>query len=226
MVATKIFLSPELAKIMSSLIQKIDRIIEERSLLNHPFYQIWSDGKLTHEALEGYSKEYYQLVKAVPIFMTQLMDYVPASLYNELDYNQQEEYSHISLWERFAGGLGVSRNELMNYEGLYKTNHAISGMHSLMSSFVSGSATMYALEKEIPKISQIKLEGLAEFYGLTSEDVTKYFKEHMEADIRHTKSWQKIIDGFSGYDQEIISAAESSVTCQNLLLDSCYEEYC
>ena len=38
---------------------------------------------------------------------------------------------------------------------------------------------MYALEKEIPKISQIKLEGLAEFYGLTSEDVTKYFKEHM-----------------------------------------------
>ena len=43
---------------MNSLIQKIDRIIEERSLLNHPFYQAWSDGKLTHEALAGYSKEY------------------------------------------------------------------------------------------------------------------------------------------------------------------------
>ena len=62
---------------MSSLIQKIDRIIEERSLLNHPFYQAWSDGKLTRESLTGYSKEYYQLVKAVPIFMTQLMDHVP-----------------------------------------------------------------------------------------------------------------------------------------------------
>jgi len=109
---------------------------------------------------------------------------------------------------------------------LYTTNHAISGMHSLMSSYVSGSAAMYALEKEIPKISQIKLEGLAEFYGLTSEDVTKYFKEHMEADIRHTASWKKIIDGFSGNDEEVISAAENSVTCQNLLLDSCYEEYC
>ena len=211
---------------MSSLIQKIDRIIEERSLLNHPFYQTWSDGKLTHEALAGYSKEYYQLVKAVPIFMTQLLDYTPESLYDELDYNHQEEFSHIGLWERFASGLGISRKELSNYEGLYKTNHAIAGMHSLMSSFVGGSAAMYALEKEIPKISQIKLEGLAEFYGLTSEDVTKYFKEHMEADVRHTASWKRVIDGFSENDQEIINAAESSVTCQNLLLDSCYEEYC
>jgi len=211
---------------MNSLIHKIDRIIEERSLLNHPFYQTWSDGKLTHEALAGYSKEYYQLVKAVPIFMTQLLDYVPKSMYDELDFNQQEESSHISLWEQFASGLGISCKELTNYDGLYKTNHAITGMHSLMSSFVSGSTAMYALEKEIPKISQIKLEGLAEFYGLTSDDITKYFKEHMEADVRHTASWKKVIDGFSEHDQEIISAAESSVTCQNLLLDSCYEEYC
>jgi len=211
---------------MNSLIQKVDRIIEERSLLNHPFYQTWSDGKLTHEALAGYSKEYYQLVKAVPIFMTQLLDYVPKSMYDELDFNQQEEFFHISLWEQFASGLGISCKELTNYDGLYKTNHAITGMHSLMSSFVSGSTAMYALEKEIPKISQIKLEGLAEFYGLTSEDVTKYFKEHMEADVRHAASWKNVIDGFSEHDQEIISAAESSVTCQNLLLDSCYEEYC
>ena len=211
---------------MNRLIQKIDRIIEERSLLKHPFYQTWSDGKLTREALAGYSKEYYQLVKAIPIFMTQLMDHVPASMHNELDFNQKEEFSHINLWERFAGGLDISYEELKNHGGLYTTNHAISGMYSLMSSFVSGSTAMYALEKEIPKISEIKLQGLAEFYGLTSEDVTKYFKEHMEADVRHTASWKKVIDGFSGHDQEIISAAESSVTCQNLLLDSCYEEYC
>ena len=165
---------------MSTLVQKIDRFIEERSLLNHPFYQTWSDGELTREALAGYSKEYYQLVKAVPIFMTQLLDYAPESLHDELNHNQQEEFSHISLWQRFAGGLGISNQELTNYEGLSKTNHAIAGMDSLMSSLVSGSAAMYALEKEIPKISQIKLEGLAEFYGLTSEDVTKYFKEHMD----------------------------------------------
>ena len=216
-------------KIMSYLIQKIDRIIEERSLLKHPFYQTWSDGKLTREALTGYSKEYYQLVKAVPIFMTQLIDHAPSSLCDKLDFHQQEEFSHIGMWERFASGLDVSRKELTEYEGLYTTNHAISGLHSLMTSFVSGSTAMYAFEKEIPKISQIKLDGLAEFYGLTSEDVTKYFKEHMEADVRHTALWQKIIEQISEQyylTNVIIDAAERSMVCQNTLLDSCYDEYC
>ena len=211
---------------MRPLIQKIDRIIEERSLLKHPFYQSWSDGKLTREALAGYSKEYYQLVKAVPIFMIQLIDNAPKHLVDELDFNQQEEFSHIALWQRFAGGLGVSYEELNNCQGLYKTNHAIAGLHSLMTSFENGATVMYALEKEIPKISQTKLEGLSEFYDLTDENVTEYFKQHLEADLRHAASWQRGIDGFSGHDQEIITAAESSVTCQNLLLDSCYEEYC
>ena len=211
---------------MSSLIQEIDRIIEERSLLNHPFYQAWSDGKLTREALAGYSKEYYQLVKAVPIFMTQLMDYVPESMYDELDFHQQEEFTHIGMWEKFASGLGISRNDLLKHDGLYKTNHAVSGMHQLMTSVESGVSAMYAFEKEIPKISQIKLEGLAEFYGLTSEDVTRYFKEHMEADIRHAASWKDLIISTTTDEHEAISATERSVTYQNLLLDSCYEEYC
>ena len=211
---------------MNFLISEIDRIIEERSLLKHPFYQSWSDGKLTRGALAGYSKEYYQLVKAVPIFMTQLIESAPQYMQNELDFNQQEEFSHINLWQKFAAELGVSYEELNNHDGLYTTNHAISGLHCIMTSFSSGSAAMYALEKEIPKISQIKLEGLAEFYGLTNENVTRYFKEHMEADIRHVKSWRNIIEGLTGNDQEIISAVEGSVTCQNLLLDSCYEEYC
>jgi len=211
---------------MNSLILKIDQIIEERSLLEHPFYQTWSEGKLTRDALAGYAKEYFQLVKAVPKFMEPLLENAPESMYNELDYNQAEETSHIDLWIKFANELGISNNELINYTGSEKTNKAVSTLNSLMSSFESGASAMYAFEKEIPKISQTKLEGLAEFYGLTSEDVTKYFKEHMEADIRHTASWKKIIDGFSGHDQEIISAAESSITCQNLLLDSCYDEYC
>jgi len=211
---------------MSSLILKIDQIIEEQSLLNHPFYQAWSDGKLTHKALAGYSKEYYQLVKSVPIFMTQLLDHVPDTLYDELDYHQQEEFTHIGMWEKFANGLGISRNDLLDHNGLYKTNHAISGMHHLMTSVESGACAMYAFEKEIPKISEIKLQGLAEFYGLTNENVTTYFKEHMEADIRHTASWKNLIESVTLDEHEAISAAEKSVTYQNLLLDSCYEEYC
>jgi len=211
---------------MNYLIQKIDQMIEEKSLLKHPFYQTWSDGKLTPEALAGYSKEYYQLVKAVPKFMEPLIKETPEIMKGELYSNQQEETSHIELWERFAYAMGISYDELINYEGLKKTNQSISELSSTMTSFESGSAAMYAFEKEIPKISQIKLDGLAEFYGITSENATEYFKQHTEADIRHAASWQKIIEQSSGYDNDIIHAAKKSISSQNLLLDSCFEEYC
>jgi len=211
---------------MNSLILKIDQIIEERSLLGHPFYQTWSEGKLTRDALAGYAKEYFQLVKAVPKFMEPLLENAPESMYNELDYNQTEETSHIDLWVKFANELGISYNELTNYAGTEKTNNAVSTLNSLMSSFESGAAAMYAFEKEIPKISQIKLDGLAEFYGITSENATEYFRVHTEADISHTHSWQKILEESSEHDQDVINAAERSVDSQNLLLDSCYEEYC
>ena len=211
---------------MNYLIQKIDQMIEEKSLLKHPFYQTWSDGKLTPEALAGYSKEYYQLVKAVPKFMEPLIKETPEMMKGELYSNQQEETSHIELWERFAYAMGISYDELINYEGLKKTNQSISELSSTMTSFESGSAAMYAFEKEIPKISQIKLDGLAEFYGITSENATEYFKQHTEADIRHAASWQKIIEQSSGYDNDIIHAAKKSISSQNLLLDSCFEEYC
>ena len=211
---------------MSNLIQKIDMLIEERSLLKHPFYQTWSEGKLTQDALAGYSKEYYQLVKAIPVFMIPLLDTAPESLYNELDFNQHEETEHIKLWIKFANALGISAYDLEVYNGLEKTTMAIKGLFSTMYSFDTGSAAMYALEKEIPKISQTKLEGLAEFYGLTSFDATVYLKHHTEADLRHTKTWKNAIDSSSNDDQTIIRAAENSLTCQNLLLDGCFETYC
>lgn len=211
---------------MNSLIKKIDEMIEERSLLKHPFYEMWSDGKLTQESLAGYSKEYFQLVKAVPKFMTPIIEQAPQSVVKELVYNQQEESEHIQPWIKFAGELGISHAELENYEGLEKTKQAVLQLNSLMNDYESGSCAMYAFEKEIPKISQTKLEGLAEFYGLTTEDATKYFKLHTEADIRHAAAWRNILENASTDQEKLIQVADKSISAQNLLLDSCYEAYC
>ena len=209
-----------------NLIQKIDQIIEERSLLKHPFYEMWSDGKLTQESLAGYSKEYFQLVKAVPEFMTPIIEKAPNSVITELTENQQEESDHIKPWISFAGELGISEDELISYSGLDKTKKAVSDLSSLMNTFDSGACAMYAFEKEIPKISQTKLDGLSEFYQIKSDNATEYFKLHTEADIRHTASWRNILEKSNADTSDLIEIAEKSVSAQNLLLDSCYEEYC
>jgi len=201
-------------------------MIEEKSLLKHPFYQMWSDGKLTQESLAGYSKEYFQLVKAVPSFMTPIIEKAPDSVISELIANQQEESDHVKPWINFAGELGISKDELIPYTGLTKTRKAVSDLNELMNTYEGGACAMYAFEKEIPKISQTKLDGLAEFYGMTSDEATEYFKLHTEADIRHTASWKNILEKSSADSNNLLEIADKSISAQNLLLDSCYEEYC
>lgn len=209
-----------------SIIKRIDEMIEERSLLKHPFYQMWSDGKLTLESLAGYSKEYFQLVKAVPSFMTPIIEKSPDSVVGELIENQQEESDHIKPWIAFAGELGISEDELTSYSGTTKTCQAVSDLNALMNTFDGGACAMYAFEKEIPKISQTKLDGLAEFYGITSHEATQYFILHTEADIRHAASWRNVVGASSVDSNRLIEIADKSISAQNLLLDSCYEEYC
>ena len=209
-----------------NIIQKIDEMIEEKSLLKHPFYQMWSDGKLTQESLAGYSKEYFQLVKTVPSFMTPIIEKSPESVVSELVKNQQEESDHIKPWIAFAGELGISEDELISYSGTAKTQKAVSDLNQLMDTFDGGACAMYVFEKEIPKISQTKLDGLAEFYGMTSHNATEYFKLHTEADIRHAASWRNILEKSSADFDSLVEIADKSISAQNLLLDSCYEEYC
>ena len=211
---------------MRELIKKIDQIIEDNTLLNHPFYEMWSEGKLEFQSLVGYSKEYYQLAKQVPNFMEPIVDMAPSDARSELISNMNEETEHIRLWENFAFSMGITKDDLTSYQGLKKTNEAVNNLASLMESYDEGACAMYAFEKEIPKISKTKMEGLKNFYGLDSKDATEYFEEHMSADIRHAASWKKIINSSSKNHDKLLKIAKKSVDAQNLLLDSCYEAYC
>jgi len=212
---------------MNSLVKKIDELIEQKSLLKHPFYQMWRDGKLSMDSLAGYSKEYFQMVKAVPSFVDAIAKFAPETMIGEIRSNGAEESEHIQPWTDFAVSLGVQRDEIDNYTGLEKTNQAVSELSELMTSFEGGAAAMYAFEKEIPKISHTKLDGLEKFYNITSDDATQYFRLHMEADIRHAATWQNILENIPEEKHSaLIEVAEKSLSAQNHLLDSCYESYC
>jgi pyrroloquinoline-quinone synthase len=212
---------------MNSLIQRIDKMIEEQSLLKHKFYVMWSEGKLSMKSLNGYSKEYFQLVKAVPSFVDNVMQKSPSEMKSKIVSNRDEESEHIEPWVKFASALGVSQNELRNYAGLDKTRQAISNLSCLMTSYEGGAAAMYALEQEIPKISLSKIDGLRKFYGLSEDDAIEYFRLHAEADIRHAALWRKVLEKTStSQEDDLVQTASKSLAAQNLLLDSCYDAYC
>ena len=92
------------------IIQRIDSEIERRSLLKHSFYQMWSEGKLTIDHLQGYSKEYFQLVKAVPSFVQGIAKWTDDQ---DVAGNAKEEAEHVEPLEmssygpRTAFGVGM-----------------------------------------------------------------------------------------------------------------------
>ena len=210
------------------LIERIDYEIEKHSLLKHVFYQMWSEGKLTINHLQGYSKEYFQLVKVVPKFVENIFNVITdPSLKRAVGQNLKEESEHIEPWIMFSTAMGVQRNDLTSYKGENETNMAVSSLSQLTErSLEEAVAAMYAYEKELPKISKSKIEGLKRFYGVQSNEATKYLEIHEEVDLRHSEVWKSILKTIPEEKQECaLNATISSLEAQNKLLDSVHKKY-
>jgi pyrroloquinoline-quinone synthase len=210
------------------LIERIDYEIEKHSLLKHVFYQMWSEGKLTINHLQGYSKEYFQLVKVVPKFVENIFNAIAdPSLKRAVGQNLKEESEHIEPWIMFSTAMGVQRNDLTSYKGENETNMAVSTLSQLTErSLEEAVAAMYAYEKELPKISRSKIDGLKKFYGVQSNEATKYLEIHEEVDLRHSEVWKNILKTIPEEKQErALNAAISSLEAQNKLLDSVQKRY-
>ncbi|MGH9876492.1 MAG: TenA family transcriptional regulator, partial [Nitrososphaerales archaeon] len=143
-----------------------------------------------------------------------------------INTNLQEEREHIEPWIKFAGALGVSRKELEQYNVAQKTRDSVSKLVDLASRFDEGVAAMYAYEAEIPNISRTKLEGLAKYYNITSNDATEYQRIHSTVDVKHAAVWRSILEQLPNnrYD-DVFNASVSSLIAQNMLLDAVCEKY-
>jgi pyrroloquinoline quinone (PQQ) biosynthesis protein C len=61
---------------------------------------------------------------------------------------------------------------------------------------------------------------------MDSEDATKYFEIHEEADVRHAQVWREILQKIpEERRQTAFNAAVESLKAQNMLLDSVQEKY-
>jgi len=214
--------------LVKSLVEEIDGIVEKKSLLKHPFYQMWSKGELNEDHLKGYSREYFQLVKQVPTLVSNTLEKSESCFHDSIRENLDEEKDHVALWIRFCSSLGISTKALQQYKGLSKSVEAVKDLKSLTSlSFEEAVAALYAYELELPKISATKIDGLKKFYGLKSLDALIYFETHEKADVKHAAVWRKILSNVNDKRGRALAlrAAIRSLEAQNKLLDSVMEEY-
>lgn len=215
---------------MTNLVRDLDAEVEDKSLLKHSFYKMWTEGRLTREHLAGYSKEYFQLVRAIPDLVDNIGRFVEdAPTKGDVADILAEETEHVAMWVKFAEAMGVSRGELLAYNGTPRTQRAVARLKSVTEeSFCQGAAAMYSIESEQPRIARTKLDGLVAFYGMRGDgEGTAYFREHEVADVRHAAMWRGLLEMRVPAREEKVALAASGVSleAQNAILDSVMETY-
>ncbi len=220
-------------------IEEVNSTIEKQSLLNHPFYQKWNEGKLSVEELREYAKQYYHFVKHFPRFVScvhsncddvKTRQILLENLADEEGFKTGIE-DHPRLWINFAESLGLTEAEVKSAEPLREVEDLVDGMYELTRSpeFTLGLAALYAYESQVPEISKTKIAGLKNFYGIDSERAIEFFKVHEEADIYHSRDEMEIMNNTnrSLEDQKrLINTVDESATLMWNFLDGVYKNYC
>jgi len=192
--------------------------VMQHSMLKHPFYVAWSEGKLSTEVLQEYAKQYYAHVRAFPSYVSAVHSHCDnletrQMLLENLIEEEQGEENHPELWLRFAEGLGVTRDEVRNAELLPKTKDSVARLKQLTQSadYREGLAALYAYESQIPEVAKTKRAGLKEFYGIDDERSVSFFRVHESVDLLHKQVEQRILanECLTHEDKERVTKAAS-----------------
>jgi pyrroloquinoline-quinone synthase len=203
----------------------IDAAIEDLSLLKHPFYQAWTAGQLTKEDLRAYAKEYYHMERNFPRLVSRVHSNCadPETrrlLVENLADEEMGSENHRELWLRFAEGLGMTREEVVSSEPSPKTRASFESLMALCSGdVVDGLAALYAYESQLPRISESKIQGLKNFYGMTDAKALGFFTVHKTADVWHAQVERKAIEAAGGNAARVKASAEAACEALRGFLD-------
>ncbi|MBV6479102.1 MAG: PqqC-like protein [Ignavibacteria bacterium] len=220
-------------------IEEVNAAIENKSLLKHPFYQKWNEGKLSQNELKEYAKQYYHFVKHFPRFVScvhsncddvNTRKVLLENLADEEGFKTGIE-DHPRLWLDFANSLGLKEDEVKNTMPIREVEDLVDGMYELTRShdYTLGLASLYAYESQVPEVSRTKIDGLKKFYGIDSDKAVKFFTVHEEADVYHSKDEIDLIvkKDLSSEDQRrLINTVNESATLMWNFLDGVYKNYC
>jgi len=214
-----------------TMLDSLDALVEEHHLLKHPFYQAWTEGKLSRESLQLYAGQYYQHVRAFPENLKQLAGRTDGNLAKLVNQNLAEELDpsapHPQLWRQFAESLGVSDADLDRARPLPGIAALLDAFDEVASegTLAQAVAAFYVYEAQVPEIATQKISGLRRFYDVSDARALAYFGVHEEADLRHRAVWrawllsQKDADTFG-----VLCAAENILKALWGALDSVYPQ--
>lgn len=194
--------------------ERIERSRERWNVLEHPFYQRWSNGDLSREELARYSGQYRHAVEAIAAVSAAAADALPER--HELRRHAAEERGHVRLWDGFVEAVGGETAAGPTPE----TADCVDAWAG-EGDAIALLARLYAVEAAQPAISRTKREGLLERYGFEDGSGTVYFKVHEGRDVEHAAEVRELISELASDDDadRIVAEAERAYAANWRLLD-------
>jgi pyrroloquinoline-quinone synthase len=196
----------------------IDSKVAGRAMLEHPFYQAWTEGRLPLDTLRAYARQYFHHVEAFPRAVSAVHSgcddrdgrRMLAENLAEEEGVECGKQDHATLWLMFASGLGESE-EAVRAQGLNPETRALIDTFRRLSrrSYASGLGALYAYESQFPAVAKAKIEGLNDRYGIDDEPTLRFFRVHETADVEHGAVCRALLDRLpEDQRDEAISAGE------------------
>jgi len=205
-------------------LKALDALIAERHLLKHPFYVLWTQGKLTRENLREYAISYYPHVAAFPRYVSGVHSGCSdAALRQELLENLVEEErgdsNHPALWRRFAVALGAREEDLRPEARTAEVAEVVAEFlkTTRAGSPPEGLAALYVYESQIPEIARTKREGLARYYGIEDPGAVRFFTVHEAADVWHRRVEREALGRVAETDEDREQALRAAGRCLDAL---------
>ena len=210
--------------------------VMEYSMLKHPFYVAWSEGKLTKSVLAEYAKQYYAHVRAFPTYVSAVHSRCEdvatrQMLLENLIEEERGDENHPELWLRFAESLGVDREKVRDAELLTSTKASVARLKELTRSadYRDGLAALYAYESQIPEVARTKRQGLKSFYGIADARAVSFFRVHEGIDVLHQQVEKQILSErcqSPDEQQRAVEVAQESAKALWSFLDGVTAAYC
>jgi pyrroloquinoline-quinone synthase len=205
--------------------QELESRISKFDLLCHPFYQAWSEGKLSREDLREYAGDYYHHVAAFPTYLASFYSRLSdGDLRRAVVQNLADEEgldgdpasrAHSEMWLDFAEGMGDSRADAKAGEPVAEIAELIEHFRRVAREAPEAEAlaTFYAYESQVPRVAKEKARGLREMYGADAK-TCGYFTLHTTADVYHANVWRdqlnKVVNGDADAQERALASAETA----------------
>jgi pyrroloquinoline-quinone synthase len=210
---------------------RIDQARRATDVLDHPFYQRWSSGRLSAEELGFYARQYRHAVAALGQTSRDVAESAGAEHAAGLHLHAAEETAHVALWDEFAktatAAAGEAVSDVSSAEALAETQECARAW-TAGDDALERLAVLYAIEASQPEISKTKLAGLVGCYGYSEgSPATEYFRLHATLDVEHARQAKQLIGKLMSGDaveaqteaDRMVARAEDALRGNWILLD-------